>query len=116
MQTDQLMTAIWIQPPSTLSPDHYTRMSDSVDELWKVLPIVLLEGPLDVAGAARSLCGLAAEEWDCLSDGAGSGDDPLSVVLGSEFLRFSEQRAALKDEFINRAREALGGHLPPLTA
>ncbi|QIY56652.1 hypothetical protein HEP86_21600 [Streptomyces sp. RPA4-5] len=91
-------------------------MSDSVDELWKVLPIVLLEGPLDVAEAARSLCGLAAEEWDCLTDGAGSDVDPLNVVLGEDFLRFTERRGVLQEQFISRAREALGGHLPPPNA
>ncbi|MGW3407942.1 hypothetical protein [Streptomyces sp. NPDC000888] len=113
VQVDQHMSFIWIEPGPSITAEKIEQMIELTSQLWKALPAVLLEGPPAAAEAARAFAGAIAEECDTLEEIAGSsGEHPL-YVTSNGFTTLSDQRVSTQRRYIETAREALGGHLPP---
>ncbi|MFF1656195.1 hypothetical protein [Streptomyces sp. NPDC058255] len=107
------MDQLWMEPlPSSAEPA-VRQLTERADQLWKTMHIIDLEGPPDVAAAARSIAGSTYAEWDALKEylEGSQGGEELHIRESNDWAQFVQRRARQTEQLVERARRAVGGHL-----
>ncbi|MEU7102803.1 hypothetical protein AB0A66_31345 [Streptomyces longwoodensis] len=104
---------LWMEPLPSPAEPALRQLTEHVDQLWKTMHIIELEGPPDVAEVARSMAGLAYEEWDALKEylEGSHGGEELHIRASGDWAQFVRRRAEKREQLVERARRAVGGHL-----
>ncbi|WP_406216134.1 hypothetical protein [Streptomyces canus] len=113
LDTHRYMDQLWTEPLPSPAQSEVRQLTDHVDLLWGATAIIELEGPPDVSAAARAVAVQAEEEWEALKgylEGSQGGEE-LHLSASGVRLQFGQRRAEVAKRFIERARNAIGGHL-----
>uniref|UniRef100_UPI003F496BE9 hypothetical protein n=1 Tax=Streptomyces chartreusis TaxID=1969 RepID=UPI003F496BE9 len=110
----RLMNRLWSAQPPPSWDSEGAELIERMDSVGKTYTVLSLEGPPDVAAAAKQLFDLVAEEGFALKAYqriAARDSEALLDVYSVQYTDFTDRRDELEQVFVETARKVLGGDL-----
>ncbi|MFI6489883.1 hypothetical protein [Streptomyces sp. NPDC050564] len=112
-EAHRFMDQLWMEPLPSPAEPAVRQLTEHADQLWKTMHIIDLEGPPEVAEAARLIAGSTWAEWDALKEylEGSQGGEELHIRDSADWAQFLRRRTKQMEQLVDRARRAVGGHL-----